>query len=99
MRKQKPLAKCLVDDWHRIKKHGKGRYHSVSIADPDKPCSTLTSKCWANAGSVLHWQSPRKFNEAELKLISSFPNDYNFNKLDPGYVMGMSVPPFMMQRV
>lgn len=99
MRKQKPLAKCLVDEWHRIKKHGKGRYHSVSIADPDKPCSTLTSKCWTNEGSVLHWQSPRKFNEMELKVISSFPNDYNFNNIDPGYVMGMSVPPFMMQRV
>jgi len=99
MKKQRPLAKCLVEDWHRIKKYGKGRYHSVSIADPNKPCSTLTSKCWSNEGSVLHWDEPRKFNEAELKIISSFPQDYNFLDIDPGYVMGMSVPPFMTNRL
>ena len=39
-----------------------------------------------------------KFSD-EIKRIQTFPEDFNFLKTDPCYVMGMSVPPFMTQRV
>lgn len=35
----------------------------------------------------------------ECQRLQSFPDDYDFRKTDPGYVCGMSVPPFMMQRI
>jgi DNA (cytosine-5)-methyltransferase 1 len=36
---------------------------------------------------------------AEVTRLQSFPDDYNFCKAKPQYVCGMSVPPFMTQRV
>ena len=38
-------------------------------------------------------------NSYEIKRIQTFPEDFNFLNTDPCYVMGMSVPPFMTQRV
>ncbi len=42
---------------------------------------------------------PRKFSDYQKSRISSFPDDFNFLKSKPGYICGMSVPPFMMQRI
>lgn len=42
---------------------------------------------------------PRKLYLEELLKISSFPRDYNFLKIKPNYLMGMSVPPLMMYEV
>lgn len=38
-------------------------------------------------------------SDSEVMRGQSFPDDYEFLNCDPGYVCGMSVPPFMMQRV
>jgi DNA (cytosine-5)-methyltransferase 1 len=38
-------------------------------------------------------------DNAELVRLQTFPDDYNSLETDLGYVVGMSVPPFMMQRV
>ena len=35
----------------------------------------------------------------ENKRLQTFPEDFNFLNTDQCYVMGMSVPPFMTQRV
>jgi DNA (cytosine-5)-methyltransferase 1 len=76
------------------KAHPKGHYFNEYKAHPGRPCTTLT------AGSVpIRWDKPQRFSEGELKIVQSFPDDYNFLKTEPGYVMGMSVPPFMTQRV
>ena len=42
---------------------------------------------------------PISFNDQERILIQSFPDDYSFRKAKPQYVCGMSVPPYMTQRV
>jgi len=42
---------------------------------------------------------PISFNDQERILIQSFPGDYQFGKCNVQYVCGMSVPPFMTQRV
>jgi DNA (cytosine-5)-methyltransferase 1 len=42
---------------------------------------------------------PISFNDKERILIQSFPIDYQFGKCNVQYVCGMSVPPFMTQRV
>ena len=39
------------------------------------------------------------FIKEEIIRFQTFPEDYNFGKLNAVYVMGMSVPPFMIQRI
>jgi DNA (cytosine-5)-methyltransferase 1 len=38
-------------------------------------------------------------NDLQFVRLQSFPDNFNFLKTGAGYVCGMSVPPFMMQRV
>ena len=45
------------------------------------------------------FEEPITFLDAERIVIQSFPDDYNFRKAKPQYVCGMSVPPYMTQRV
>lgn len=45
------------------------------------------------------FDTPRKLNNTELKLASSFPLDYNFLNLGIRYLVEMSVPPVMMANV
>lgn len=61
---------------------------------PNKPSWTITS-----SASTYHWNEPRLLQGKELVAIQTFPQDYNFIKQNVGYVCGMSVPPFMMQRI
>lgn len=67
-------------------------YYKMSA---DKSCSTLI----ANSKTIFHWETMRNFSKTEFCRIQSFPDDFDFLKNDPGYVCGMSVPPFMMQRI
>jgi DNA (cytosine-5)-methyltransferase 1 len=41
----------------------------------------------------------RYLNTTELKLVSSFPIDYNFKDTSISYLCGMSVPPVMMAQI
>lgn len=41
----------------------------------------------------------RLANDVEIRRMQSFPEDYDARDEDIGYVCGMSVPPFMMQRL
>lgn len=60
------------------------------------PCSTLTTRC----DQKYHWAIPRKLTIPELTRIASFPDDYEFiTPPQPQYLLGMSVPPRMMQFV
>ena len=78
------------------KVHPKGHYFNFSVANPYRPTSTLTA---SQPGIPIRWDKPRHFSSGELLRIQTFPEDYNFLKSEPSYVMGMSVPPFMTQRV
>lgn len=44
-------------------------------------------------------KNPRYFTDSEIVACQTFPEDYKFLRIDAGYVSGMSVPPFMMQRI
>lgn len=60
------------------------------------PSPTITS----NTSLFTHWKEKRKFTFAELKRLASFPDDYiaKTPKIG-GYMIGMSVPPFMAREV
>ena len=48
--------------------------------------------------TVCHHE-PRHLNMIEFISGSTFPNDYNFNKVNASYLMGMSVPPVMTAQI
>ncbi len=77
--------------------HPKGSLFSLIRLDPDQPAPTLTA---TNATSQLYrWDDMFGLSGIQAQILQTFPIDYNFLGTDPGYVCGMSVPPFMMQRV
>jgi len=60
----------------------------------DKVANTITG------GDVcVLFDRPRHRNKDELLLCSSFPKDYDFKGSKPEYIMGMSVPPLMIQKI
>ncbi len=61
------------------------------------PSCTLTSECMKD---LYHWSECRKLTLRELTRLGSFPDDYVFTRRNPGgYIIGMSVPPRLMQFV
>lgn len=65
-----------------------------------KHAPNLPGKTICSAGTYNHWSEPRGFTTKELIRIGSFPDDYKFfGKRMPQYLIGMSVPPKMMQFV
>lgn len=61
-----------------------------------RPCTTVTSHA---PEEMYHDIEPRMLSRQEILRLQTFPEDYNFLDQSPGYVCGMSVPPFMMMRV
>ncbi len=59
-----------------------------------KPAPTLTATC-----CMYHYSEPRLITYSEAQRLQTFPDDYDFMDIDGRYVCGMSVPPFMTQRV
>jgi site-specific DNA-cytosine methylase len=46
-----------------------------------------------------HYKYARKLNNCEMGLGGSFPADYDFKKMQPRYLIGMSVPPIMTAQI
>jgi len=67
---------------------------NAKILHTNKVCNTIT----AGEQSVLY-DFKRNLNKIELCKIGSYPLDYNFLKLKPGYLIGMSVPPIMTAQI
>jgi DNA (cytosine-5)-methyltransferase 1 len=78
------------------KVHPKGWRFNAYKANPDAPARTISASADA---MPIHWNEPRRLAGPELVRLQSFPDDFDFNGFDVGYVCGMSVPPLMMQRV
>lgn len=76
--------------------HPKKLSFTSSRLNGNLPVPTVTSQI---TGHNFHWAEPRNFSKEEIIRFQSFPDDYNFCNQEAGYVCGMSVPPFMMQRV
>lgn len=93
----KALYKSLAVDYERIRAGKAQKYFNTIISSPNHPASTLTAKNRKGACEV-HWEK-RFFSDSEIIRIQTFPDDYNFLGQDAAYICGMSVPPFMMQRL
>ena len=50
-------------------------------------------------GTLVRFDKPGSLSDRDIKIISTFPQDYDFDGNSVQYVCGMSVPPFMMRGV
>lgn len=61
---------------------------------------TITSVFRPNSGTgLLHPDIPRILNQKEYCCGGSYPQDYDFQKNQYGYLIGMSVPPVMTAQI
>lgn len=69
-------------------------FFNYSYIYNNKVVSTLTASC-----RHVVYNEERFINDTEIIRAQTFPLDYNFLNNDVNYICGMSVPPFMMQRI
>jgi DNA (cytosine-5)-methyltransferase 1 len=74
--------------------HPRKMYFSHKKLHPDRPALTQTA-----SQSLLHWEEPRELSNMECKRLQTFPDDYDCKTTKAQYICGMSVPPYMMQRI
>jgi DNA (cytosine-5)-methyltransferase 1 len=70
-------------------------FFSQSYLYKDKVATTLTS----HEDSLVLFDEPKYTSKNEACKIGTYPLDYNFLKLKPHYLIGMSVPPLMTARI
>jgi DNA (cytosine-5)-methyltransferase 1 len=79
------------------KVHPKGSWFNSIKLHPDFPANTLAAS--GGAGGLYHYSECLKITDDECLRLQSFPDDYNLINASGQYICGMSVPPFMMQRI
>jgi DNA (cytosine-5)-methyltransferase 1 len=57
-------------------------------------CYTIKASCKFSCSTIKRW-----INDFEAKQIGSYPLDYNFQNIEPKYLIGMSVPPVMTAQI
>jgi len=78
------------------KYHPKNSLFNNSKLPKNKPANTVTSQFH----TLFHFESMRMLSREEFLALQTFPRDYAVaNYKMAGYICGMSVPPFMMQRI
>lgn len=84
-------GRSFTDAYKRLSgKQGFWDHHKVS---PKHPGFTVRA-----SGYVCHWAEPRSLTAREFARLGSFPDDYAFHS-PAQYLVGMSVPPRMMEVV
>ena len=80
-----------VVNWSKYK-FGKEKFFTMKTSLPDEVLKTQR----ATSRHIRH-DTDFYLSDDEVRLAQTFPIDYHYK--DIGYLCGMSVPPFMMQRV
>lgn len=76
--------------------HPKGNYFGSHKVSPNEVPNTVIA---STSSPLLHYNKPNYISKNEVCQIGSFPFDYNFKKIEPKYLIGMSVPPVMTAQV
>jgi DNA (cytosine-5)-methyltransferase 1 len=77
-----------------IKKTGKNSGFTDSIVKDTETPPTITS-----SGKNFRAYDKQWFSDDDFKCTGSYPLDYNFKKIEPKYLIGMSVPPVMTAQI
>ena len=105
--REEPITPCYQELWARCQRgsnlatvHPTDSYFSAKKWSLHKPAPTLVS---GSMDGQLHPTEPRRINTGEIQACSTFPTDMKFPGADTPnkrkWFMGMSVPPFMVQRI
>lgn len=79
--------------------HPKGSWFNSFKLNPKEVAPTVTGSAGASTSGFYHWSKPNHLSERGYNRLQTFPDDYNYCGQFSPYINGMSVPPFMMQRV
>jgi DNA (cytosine-5)-methyltransferase 1 len=74
----------------------KEKFFSYRKVNPNSPLKTILSD--SDSGEFRH-DMCNYIHDDDFKLGGSYPTDYNFGKLKPKYLIGMSVPPVMTAQI
>lgn len=74
--------------------HPKGNFFTSIRINKNDVVNTI-----ASGSNLFHYEKNQYLNNTELKLAGSYPMDYNFKKIEPQYLIGMSVPPVMTAQI
>ena len=74
--------------------HGKPTYFGHKFTKMNEVNKTIIA-----GDNTILYDYPRLINKSELCKVGSYPLDYNFLKLKPEYLIGMSVPPVMTAQI
>ncbi len=97
------LRYAIYNQWQKLSPgQASQKYYSLVRPELNKPIPTLTATGGnIGAASVTHWKYPRKLNLQELRLLSSFPADFQLTgTYQQRYErIGRAVPPLMMKAI
>jgi len=100
------LTKNELYLWNN-KIHGDGDFGVINVRLGNKQNSFTTkllykekvcNKVTGGDNNIL-FDIPRKTTKNEVCQIGTYPLDYNFKKIEPKYLIGMSVPPVMTAQI
>jgi DNA (cytosine-5)-methyltransferase 1 len=77
--------------------HPKGSFFSTLKVNSDNVLNTITAD---NAGGRMLFDKEKRYlNSQEYILCGTYPLDYDFQDVEPKYLIGMSVPPVMTAQI
>jgi DNA (cytosine-5)-methyltransferase 1 len=76
--------------------HEKGNYFGSFKVCPNNVVNTVIA---SDSSPLLHYKQPNFISKNEICQIGTYPLDYNFKKIEPKYLIGMSVPPVMTAQI
>lgn len=84
-----------------IRTEGRNSYYGCRKLHPSKPSYTVTKTFAEGMAGLLHWEEERWMTIAELKRLSSFPDDFKFiGKFDEQWArIGNAVMPKFMAAI
>ena len=105
--KDRLLTEFSKEIWN-LRKFGDIGFEDINLREFNKPnlhfnkkfiyknkvANTITGK-----DDCVLFDEPRHKSNLENILCGSFPQDYNFLKVKPHYLIGMSVPPVVMAQI
>jgi DNA (cytosine-5)-methyltransferase 1 len=75
---------------------GKSKRFQMKFVHDEKTPFTIA----AGSDSIpIKHDYPNRIEDNEIKMIGSYPLDYEFEKNEVGYLVGMSVPPLMVAKI
>ena len=77
---------CVKPNW---------RFNSIKL-HPNKVPNTIAA---SDGSCFYHYKLHKRISDRELRLIGSFPMDYNFATKKAQWYIGMSVPPIMIAQI